>query len=362
MTAAATARRPGTVRRLVTGPAGRIGLTVAVVAVIFAGVLPRMADYADAWALVRSLTWPEVLLVAAVAAVNLVSYAPLWIAAVPGLGWGRALLADQASTAVSNTVPVGFAFGVGTTAAMYHSFGFSPAAITRAVAVTGLWNNLVKLAMPTVALAGLALTGDATAAVTTAAVLGTALLLLAVGALVGVVAHRGTAATLAGTAERLAGRPARLMRLRAPAGWVERTDRFRADSLELLRHRWVQLSAAALASHVALFLVLLTCLRAVDGEGADVPWLFVLAVFAVTRLVTMIPITPGALGVAELSYVAGLSAVGVAPATATGAVLLFRFLTWFLPIPLGAAAWLMWRRGVGHAPGQRDAEPSRAGA
>ncbi len=100
MTAAATARRPGTVRRLVTGPAGRIGLTVAVVAVIFAGVLPRMADYADAWALVQSLTWPEVLLVAAVAAVNLVSYAPLWIAAVPGLGLGRALLADQASTAV----------------------------------------------------------------------------------------------------------------------------------------------------------------------------------------------------------------------------------------------------------------------
>jgi len=349
----------GAVRRVLTGPAGRIGLTLAVVAVIFAGVLPRIADYAEAWALIRGMTSAETLLVGAVAVVNLVSYAPLWAAAVPGLGWGRALLADQASTAVSNTVPVGFAFGVGTTAAMYHSFGFSPAVITRAVALTGLWNNLVKLAMPTVALAGLAVTGDATPAVTTAAVLGTALLVAAVGALVGVLAHRRTAASLAATAERLARRPARAMRLRTPAGWVERTDRFRSESLELLRHRWLPLSAAAVASHVALFLVLLTCLRAVGGEGADVSWLLVLAVFAVTRLVTMVPITPGALGVAELSYVAGLAAVGVGPAAAAGAVLLFRFLTWFLPIPLGASAWLLWQRGVGQPWAAQESQTSQ---
>ena len=361
MTAAASVRRPGTVRRLLTGPVGRVGLTVAVVAVIFAGVLPGMAGYAEAWALVRAMTWPETLLVGAVAAVNLVSYAPLWMAAVPGLGFGRALLADLASTAVSHTVPAGFAFGVGTTAAMYHSFGFSPAVITRAVAVTGLWNNLVKLAMPAVALGGLALTGHASAALTAAAVLGTALLVVAVGALVGVLARPRTAAILAAAAERLARRPARAMRRRPPAGWVERTDRFRTDSLELLRHRWVQLSATAVASHVALFLVLLTCLRTVDGDGADVHWLVVLAVFAVTRLVTLVPITPGALGVAELSYVAGLSAVGVAPVAAAAAVLLFRFLTWFLPIPLGAGAWLLWRRGVGRTPGKRSPEPSRAG-
>ena len=337
----------GAVRRALTGPAGRVGVTVAVVAVIFAGVLPRIAGYTEAWALIRGLTGPEALLLGGVAAVNLVSYAPLWAAAVPGLGWGRAMLVDQASTAVSNTVPVGFAFGVGTTAAMYHSFGFSPAVITRAVALTGLWNNLVKLAMPTMALGGLALTGDATPAVTTAAVLGVVLLATAVGALFGVLAHPRTAARLASTAERLARRPARWMRLRAPSGWVERTDRFRSGSIELLRHRWLPLSVAALASHLALFLVLLTCLRAVGGKGADVPWLFVLAVFAVTRLVTMVPITPGALGVAELSYVAGLAAVAVGPVTATGAVLLFRFLTWFLPIPLGAAAWLLWRHGAG---------------
>src|SRR5688572_30041644 len=86
------------VRHLLTGPVARVVLTVAVVGVIFAGVLPRIADYSEAWAQVRAMRWPDLLLVAAVAGVNLVSYAPLWAAAVPGLTWRRALLADQAST------------------------------------------------------------------------------------------------------------------------------------------------------------------------------------------------------------------------------------------------------------------------
>ena len=77
----------------------------------------------------------------------------------------------------------------------------------------------------------------------------------------------------------------------------------------------------------------------------------VLAVFAITRLVTLVPITPGALGVAELSYVAGLTAVGVGAGAAAAAVFLFRFLTWFVPIPLGLAAWLLWRHGIGRVAG-----------
>jgi uncharacterized protein (TIRG00374 family) len=113
-------------------------------------------------------------------------------------------------------------------------------------------------------------------------------------------------------------------------------------------------------SHVALFLVLLTCLRTVDGQGAQMHWIVVLAVFSVTRLVTIVPITPGALGVAELSYVAGLTAVGVDSGAAAAAVLLFRFLTWFLPIPLGLGAWLLWRRGAGQV--REPAAPAWAAA
>jgi putative heme transporter len=345
--AAGADRRSGRARRLLTRPAGRTVLTLAVVVAVFAGVLPQIADYSAAWDLVRSLTAGETAGVAAIALVNLFSYALLWMAAMPGLTIGQAVMSDQASTAVSNTVPAGFAFGVGTNVVMYHSFGFPAGEITRAVALTGVWNNLVKLGMPVVALVGLALTGDVGTGLAMAALLGSAVLLLAVGALVLLVTSARAAAVLSGAAERLAGRLARAARRRPPAGWVPRTERFREDSLDLIRARWPYLTAAAVVSHAALFLVLLTCLRSVGGEGSDLGWPVVLAVFCITRLVTLVPLTPGALGVAELSYVAGLTAAGVPATTATGAVLLFRFLTWFLPIPVGLGTWLLWRRGAG---------------
>jgi putative heme transporter len=322
----------------------RVLLPFAVVVAVFVGVLPRITDYSLVWGLVADLTWRETALLVVLATANLGSYALIWMAAIPGLRWRRAMLVDQASTAVSNTVPAGFAFGVGTTATMYHSFGYSAGTITRAVALTGIWNNLVKLGMPVVALAGLAVTGQATGALDVAAGLGVVVLLLVIAALVLVLTHGGAAAALAAAGERLAARVARRVHRPEPAGWVAAIDRFRAHSLTLVHRRWAYLTAAAVVSHVALFVLLLACIRLVAGEGSDVSWVRVLAVFSLTRLVTIVPITPGALGVAELSYVAGLTAAGMTAASAGAAVLVFRFLTWFLPIPAGAVAWLLWRR------------------
>jgi uncharacterized membrane protein YbhN (UPF0104 family) len=359
VTAALTDRRPGgPLRHAVTRPVVRLALSLGVVVAVFAGVLPKMADYADAWSRVRDLTTTGTVAIAAVAAVNLLSYAPLWMAALPGLTLWRAVMVDSASTAIANTVPAGFAFGVGTNVAMFHSFGFSPAVITRAIALTGIWNNLVKLAMPALALGGLLLVSPADAGLAVAAVLGIVVLVVVAGLLLAGLTHQGAGAAMAAAAERLATRPARWRGRPRPTGWVARTERFRVDSLELLRHRWGRLTVAAIASHVALFLVLLACLRAVGGNGPQLHWVVVLAVFAVTRLVTLVPITPGALGVAELSYVAGLTAAGMEPAASAAAVLLFRFLTWFVPIPLGLGSWLLWRRGVGRvAPPAPPATP-----
>lgn len=334
-------------RRLLTGPAGRTALTVLVAVVIFAGVLPHMGSYRGAWALLRELSWRESVALATATLLNLVSYAPLWMAALPGLGFLRATMTDQVSTALSDTVPAGFAVGVGVNAAMFHTFGFTAEEITRAIALSGIWNNLVKLGMPAAALIALALTGRESQGLVVVAVVGSVLLLLAVGALVAVLAHPRAAAVVSGAAERLAGWACRLLHRPRPGGWVTATDRFRDHARAFVRRRWPALTVAAVASHLALFLLFLTTLRAVDGAGAQVPWLVVLAVFSVTRLVTLVPITPGALGVAELSYAAGLTAVGVAGTAATAVVLLFRFLTWFLPIPVGAACWLLYRRGAG---------------
>ena len=66
--------------------------------------------------------------------------------------------------------------------------------------------------------------------------------------------------------------------------------------------------------------------------------------FAFARLLTAIPLTPGGVGVVELALIAGLTAAGGEDAPVVAAVLLFRGLTYVLPILLGAIAYVYWRR------------------
>jgi len=90
--------------------------------------------------------------------------------------------------------------------------------------------------------------------------------------------------------------------------------------------------------------VLLVALRFLGVSDAQVGWAEVLAVFAFARLLTALPFTPGGLGVIELALITGLSAAGGARADVAAAVLVFRALTYVLPIPLGAVAYVFWRR------------------
>jgi uncharacterized protein (TIRG00374 family) len=78
---------------------------------------------------------------------------------------------------------------------------------------------------------------------------------------------------------------------------------------------------------------------------AEVSWIKVLAAFAFVRLLSAVPVTPGGLGVVELGLTAALGSGlshGVQNQVAA-AVLVYRALTWFVPIPLGMVSWLFWR-------------------
>jgi putative heme transporter len=107
-----------------------------------------------------------------------------------------------------------------------------------------------------------------------------------------------------------------------------------------------------------LWLVLLAALRGIGLSQAQVPWQTCLAAFAFVRLLTVLPITPGGLGITELGLIAILAAGAGHRATAqvTAAVLLYRAVTYLPPIPLGVIACLTWR----HAPALLRAKPAAA--
>ena len=89
-----------------------IVLTVSVAAVAFVFVLPGIAGYGTVWGVLKRLTWPWVagLLIATV--VNILTFAPPWMVALPGLGFLKALSMTQASTAFGSLVPGGASAGM----------------------------------------------------------------------------------------------------------------------------------------------------------------------------------------------------------------------------------------------------------
>ena len=90
--------------------------------------------------------------------------------------------------------------------------------------------------------------------------------------------------------------------------------------------------------------MLLLALRHVGVSNSEVSWVEVLVVFSFARLLTAIPFTPGGLGLVEAALITGLAAYGGDHAQVAAAVLVFRALTYVLPIPIGLLTYLFWKR------------------
>ena len=321
-------------------------VSVAVIVVVFVGVLPQVADFGDVWRQVRAMTPLEVAGLGLAAGWNLLTYLFVIVPASPGLTYPQAFVMTQSTTAVSNSVPGGAAVGIGLTYAMYSSWGFSKADSALAILVSGVWNNFAKLGMPLLALALLALQGDASAPRVTAGVAGIGMLAGGIGVFALMLRSDDAARRVGTVAERVASRLRRLARRPPLEGWGEAAAGFRGQTVRLLRQAWLRLTLGTVVSHLSLYLVLLLALRNVGVSERSVGWVEVLAVFAFIRLLSALPVTPGGLGVVELGLTAGLVAAGGDEAKVVAAVLVYRALTYLLPIPLGMATYVVWRRNT----------------
>jgi uncharacterized membrane protein YbhN (UPF0104 family) len=321
----------------------KVAVSVVLVVGIFYYLLTGI-DLREVWAEITSMTWREDLVLAVAALWNLATYAFVWMSVTPGLGFWRAMVMTQATTAVTNTIPGGSAVGVAMTYQILGSYGYSGSRISVAVLVSGVWNAFAKLALPVLALALVALQGGASGARVTAALLGIAGLVAAIIVFALMLRSEEQARRFGLLAGRVASRLRRLVGRGPVSGWELATVKFRSRTLDLLEHGWGPITAATLVSHLSLYLVLLVTLRQVGVSNAEVSWAEVLAVFAFARLATAIPFTPGGAGVVEAVLIGGLVAAGGDREQVTAAVLVFRALTWALPILVGVACYLWWRR------------------
>ena len=323
----------------------RVAVPVALIAAAFGLALPRVASYRAVWASMEAVTWPSALLVAAAAAASMLAY---WItirAVLPWLGLRQAAAVSLGSNAVASTVPAGGAVAVGVSWAMLSSWGLGTADYVLYTLVTGIWNIFTLLGLPFLAVLIMATASRPDATLIAGAAAGLALLAALAGGLVLLLRSEAFALCAARILRRALARAARLVRQAPPAraagSWPDLRDRAGV----LIAARGWRITAATLASHLMLWLVLLACLRAAGLSQARLPWQTSLAAFAFIRLLTALPITPGGLGITELGLI-GVLADGAghkASVQVTAAVLMYRAVTYLPSIPLGALACLTWR-------------------
>jgi putative heme transporter len=333
-------RPPRPLWRRLIGPLFSLVLLVAV----FWWFLPQFTSLADVWTSVRSMTTAEVAILLLAAVWNLATYQFVVTSTMPGLTFGQATVSTETTTAVSNTVLGGAAISLGLTYAMNSSWGFSRSRTSVSLLVSGLFNNFAKLGLPVLALALLLFDSPPSAGRVLGGLLGVAGLVVAVFALWLLMRSRESAARLGRVAGRAASAIIRPFGRPPTQGWDKATTKFRDRTALLLHARWYWITLATLVSHLSLFLVLLLALRFVGVDSDQVSWIEALAVFAFARLLTAIPFTPGGLGVVELALITGLAAAGGPRAEVAAAVLIFRALTYVLPIPIGLVTYVIWQR------------------
>ena len=320
-------------------------LAIVVILAVFGFIFPRIASYSAAWDVVRAMTAGWILALIGVTLLNLIVNWWFITACLPGLGMPRAAAMNLSSTAVANTVPAGGAIALGVSWNMASAWGISGETFTLYTLVSGLWSQFAKFGTPAVALIALVAVGGADRDLVLATILGTAVFLAALGAVIVALHSENFMAALGRFAQRV---------LTTIMGWFHRAGPrnlerafldFKHHAAELIRTRGWLMSVSTLASDLAGWFVQLACLRACGVTTAEVSWEKSLAGYALIRLLTTIPITPGGLGITEVGLTAYLAA-GAGNAVTdriAAAILLSRALTFVVPIPFGAATFTVWK-------------------
>lgn len=233
---------------------------------------------------------------------------------------------------------------------MFVSWDRSPREAGLAIAASGVFSIGTKLVLPV--LAGVALlVADIPVAGVGTIIVG-ATLFLGAGIVLSV-AVLGSARRTEAVSRRLL-EPIwlftlRLMRRRREeTALVERLMSARAEALNVLQGRWPLATWASFLTSLATACLLLVCLRSMDIPAEDLRWTSVFIVFALVQGLTVVPLTAGNVGVAEVGYVTLLSTLAE-PGNVNeiaAAVILFRLMTWLLLIPAGVVAFVVWRMGL----------------
>jgi uncharacterized protein (TIRG00374 family) len=316
----------------------RVALLLAIFAFVFLVLLPQVVDYGAVRAALALLTPGQLALLVVATAVAYVANAGPSRMLVGGLSWPRAVASDLAARAVVSVIPG--PTDIATRFALYRQWSIPADVATAGIVVLAFVDTLSPFALPLVGAIGLFVTGeDRQPRVTSLAVLGLLVLAIAAIVLLSIVRSESLATRFGQWLQRAADRVWGWFKRMPPTGIEDGVLDLRARTKDTSSRHGVAGFLASVVARLAWFLVFEIALWTVGVGPDELPPAVVLTAMAMVALVSLIPITPGAVGVTEMAYIGILSSVGGAGLAEpiTAAVALLRIAQWLAPIPIGWA-------------------------
>lgn len=328
------------------GPGFRIPvktLVFMVAAVVgFYLIWPQLLGFWDAIPGLRTVQWWWFAVMVALEAASFACYWAMMRVTVREPRWFVVSMTQMSANAFARVVPGGAASGGSVSYQMLVAAGSPRGRVVTGLTTNTLLSNAVLFTLPVLSLPAILGGAPIDPSLMRTLILGVVLAaLIVVGGAIVLFTDRtllwvGRVVRRVLDRVRKSGAP----RTALPARLLEERDFIK----ESLGDKWWQALPSAAGNWLFDFAALLAALAAV---GAQPRPSLVLLGYVVAMILTWIPLTPGGLGFVEVGLVATLGLAGVGAAEATTAVLAYRLVSFWLPIPAGAAAGVFFRRRYG---------------
>jgi len=305
-----------------------------ILAIVISLAVMQRSVLLDIWQRLIDLSLVSLFPLALAALLMIVARGAFLAACSPGINLRQAISADQTALAAGYGIALGGGLvGTGTRIHMFTRWGIPHSTIATSIVATAVVPAFSTWSLPVAVLVVPVVLGTATS---------TEVLVVIAGALVVSLLGRFASWSRLLLARKVSSRFTRTQ------GIIERFQptaffqEMRTDLIELLRRRWAPIFAASLGTLVAGFCCMWTASVVFDVSGLTFSEAVV--AFSLVRVVIALSPIPGGAGIAELGLIALLEQAGVSVIDATGTTLLYRFLTWFLPMIVGSLLWWQYSR------------------
>jgi len=323
-----------------------VAVALGIAIFIFGFVLPQVIDYETVFDVLRNLEPQDYAIIIGAGLFLYVPEGALYGSLMPGMGLRRGMSAWVASTAVSTTIPgadLVVRYG------MYRSWGFTVERTMLGIVLSGLFDNIVKFSLPSIAVVAFLILGVGDLGdFVWIAIIALAVLIVMAVVIIGMIRSESFTQWLAEKAESVANWGLGKIKRDPVDGLSAKVVGFRDLAIDIVKVSGARALFFSATGKLWAFVMLTLSMRIVGLDAETLPLGQIFIVWVIVLMITAIPITPGGLGIAALSYIFLFSQVlgsEFSDIIAAG-VVLFRLAQWFLPIPIGWISVGLWRRQV----------------